>query len=64
LQFIASPPLPPPPPIDDHLPLNMYNVEHSRQNMTGSYRNRDNQDSDWIPANYVEKGDHLFITDN
>lgn len=51
----ASPPLPPPPPIEEHLPLNMYNIEQIPQSTSGSYRNRDNQDSEWIPNNYVEK---------
>jgi len=62
LQSLASPPLPPPPPIEDHVPLNMYNIEQIPQNTSGSYRNRENQDSEWVPPNYIEKGSNLLKT--
>lgn len=53
----ASPPLPPPPPLhsEDSHPMNMYNMEQIPQSTSGSYRDRQNQDSEWIPPNYLEK---------
>ncbi|XP_054161405.1 abl interactor 2-like isoform X2 [Oppia nitens] len=50
----ASPPLPPPPSIDDNHHMNVYNMEHIPQTMNG-YRERHNQEPDWVPNNYLEK---------
>lgn len=58
----ASPPLPPPPPMDDHSPISIYNVDQMHHNSMGNYRrNRDNQDLDWVPQNYLEKGYETFV---